>query len=90
MGSDGVPQVHDDLRLRVDSPARNAGAFLVGTMRINDGIPINQVDTAFSRPDVGCYRGNDAFLAVGVNQRHPFPRPPFMIVAPHRQQRRAD
>ena len=90
MGSDGVPQVHDDLRLRAESPARNAGAFLVGTMRINDGIPINQVDTAFSRPDIGCYRGNDAFLAVGVNQRHPFPRPPFMIVAPHRQKRRAD
>jgi hypothetical protein len=42
-------------------------------MRLLDNIRINAVDTAFSRPDIGCYPKNDEPLTVGVDGRRHFP-----------------
>jgi hypothetical protein len=38
-------------------------------MHLLDNIPINAVDTEFSRPTIGCYPKRDKPLAVGVDRR---------------------
>jgi hypothetical protein len=61
------PAGNDDLRLSIDSPARNAGVELAH--------PLDDLDTEPTAPDpdIGCFPYGAVPLAVGVNARRRFP-----------------
>ena len=61
------PAGNDDLRLSIDSPARNAGIELPS--------PLDNLDTEphATHPDIGCLPYGAAPLAVGVDARRRFP-----------------